>query len=286
MSAGVVTERGYAVGTWARRTQRTLQIGAVALLGVLVLLALLPLDPTTNDLSQRFAGPSLEHPLGTDQLGRDTLARLAAGARISVGFTLVVLAVCAVTGTLAGVLAGWVGRAVGQVFQRTIDVLVAIPAVLIGLVVVAASGGAPGLWSLLVALVVTGWTPFARLTHQLVVRERSREYVEGAVAIGAGPGRIAFRHVLPNLRRPLLAHLCLRFANILLTVAGLSFLGLGPQPPTPEWGAMLAEGRQFMFNAPQLVVLPAVAVVGTALVVTGIGRAFERRGATGPTGQF
>ena len=277
----------YATGGWAARLRRPLQTGTVLLLlGVLVVVALLPLDPTSNDLSQRFAGPSLEHPLGTDQLGRDVLARLAVGARISVGFTLLVLAVCAVLGTTLGVLAAWSGRAAGQLFQRTIDVLVAIPPVLIGLVVVAASGGTPGLWTLLPAIVVTGWTPFARLTYQLVVRERSRDYVEGAVAIGAGPGRIAFRHVLPNLRGPLLAHLCLRFANLLLTVAGLSFLGLGPQPPTPEWGAMLADGRQFLFNAPQLVVLPAAAVVGTALLVTGLGRDLERRRGTGPSGQF
>nr|WP_255426903.1 ABC transporter permease [Pseudonocardia sp. C8] len=196
------------------------------------------------------------------------------------------MAICAVTGTVLGVVAGWAGRVVGQLFQRVIDVLVAIPAVLVGLVVVAAAGGAPGLWSLLVAIVVTGWTPFARLTYQLVVRERSRDYVEGVVALGAGPGRIAFRHVLPNLTRPLLAHLCLRFANVLLTVAGLSFLGLGPQPPTPEWGAMLAEGRQYLFNAPQLVVLPALAVVGTALLVNGLGRELERRRTTGPSGEF
>lgn len=262
------------------------QAGALVLLGVLVVVALLPLDPVANDLSHRFAGPSAAHPLGTDQLGRDVLARLAVGARFSVGFTLVALALCAGIGTALGVLAAWCGRAVGQLFQRTIDVLVAIPAVLIGLVVVAASGGAPGVWSLLVAIVVAGWTPFARLTYQLVVRERAREYVEGAVAVGAGPLRIAFRHVLPNLARPLLSHLCLRFANVLLTVAGLSFLGLGPQPPTPEWGAMLADGRQFLFNAPQLVLLPALAVVGTALLVTSLGRGLERRWTTGPTGQF
>lgn len=225
-------------GAAARTTRRAavLQVGALVLLGVLVLFALLPLDPVANDLSHRFAGPSAAHPLGTDQLGRDVLARLAVGARLSVGFTLVALVLCAGIGTVLGVLAAWCGRAVGQLFQRTIDVLVAIPAVLIGLVVVAASGGAPGVWSLLVAIVVAGWTPFARLTYQLVVRERAREYVEGAVAVGAGPLRIAFRHVLPNLARPLLSHLCLRFANVLLTVAGLSFLGLGPQPPTPEWG--------------------------------------------------
>lgn len=275
-------------GAAARTTRRAavLQVGALVLLGVLVLFALLPLDPVANDLSHRFAGPSAAHPLGTDQLGRDVLARLAVGARLSVGFTLVALALCAGIGTVLGVLAAWCGRAVGQLFQRTIDVLVAIPAVLIGLVVVATSGGAPGVWSLLVAIVVAGWTPFARLTYQLVVRERAREYVEGAVAVGAGPLRIAFRHVLPNLTRPLLSHLCLRFANVLLTVAGLSFLGLGPQPPTPEWGAMLADGRQFLFNAPQLVLLPVLAVVGTALLVTALGRGLERRWTTGPTGQF
>lgn len=286
MSAGVLAGRRYVAAGWSDRTRRRLSAAGVVLLGVLVVVALLPLDPTTNDLTQRFAGPSLEHPLGTDQLGRDVLARLAVGARISVGFTVVALASCATIGTVLGVVAAWAGRAIGQLFQRTVDVLVAVPAVLVGLVVVAASGGAPGMWSLLVAVVVAGWTPFARITYQLVVHERGREYVEGAIALGAGPGRIAFRHVLPNLVRPLLAHLCLRFANVLLTVAGLSFLGLGPQPPTPEWGAMLADGRQYLFNAPQLVVLPALAVVGTALIVTGLGREIERRSVTGPSGQF
>ncbi|MEQ3552195.1 ABC transporter permease [Pseudonocardia nematodicida] len=272
---------------WASRLRRPARAGAVLLVGVLVVVALLPLDPTTTDLGQRFAGPSAEHPLGTDHLGRDMLARLAVAARISVGFTLVALALCAAIGTLLGTLGGWVGGALGQSIQRLVDVLVAVPAVLVGLVVIAASeDGAPGPGPLLIAIVAVGWTPFARLTHQLVARERSRDYVMGATAIGAGPLRIATRHVLPNLTRPLLSHLCLRFANTLLTVAGLSFLGLGPQPPTPEWGAMLAESRQFLFVAPQLALLPGLAVVGTALLVTLLGRALERRWATGPTGQF
>lgn len=266
----------------AERLRRPLWVAAATLGVVLVGLAVLPLDAYGTDLSSRFEGPSAGHLLGTDQLGRDVLARLAVGARISVGFTLVALAVCAVTGTLLGLAAGWSGRLVGQVFQRTIDVLVAVPAVLIGLILVAASSdGAPGLDTLLLSIVVVGWTPFARLTYQLVLRERSREYVEGAVAVGAGPVRIAVRHVLPNLARPLTAHLCLRFANILLTVAGLSFLGLGPQPPTPEWGAMIAEGRQFLFAAPQLVLVPSLAVVGTALLVSTAGRALERRWSSG-----
>jgi peptide/nickel transport system permease protein len=124
---------------------------------------------------------------------------------------------------------------------------------------------------------VTGWSPFARLAHHLTVRERAREYVEGAVALGAGGVRIAVRHVLPNALRPLVAHACMRFANVLLSIAGLSFLGLGVQPPTPEWGVMLAEGRQFMFSAPELVLLPAAAIVVAATIVTVLGRRLERR---------
>lgn len=250
----------------------------LVVLGVaLVVVALLPLDAVGTDLSDRFAGPSPEHLAGTDQLGRDVAARLVVGARLSLGFTVVALALCAAIGTALGLLAGWAGRTVGQAFQRLIDVLVSIPAIVVGLVVVAASEEPPGLGTLLLAVVLTGWTPFARLTFQLAVRERGRGYVDGAVALGAGTGRIVFRHVLPNLLRPLGAHACLRFANVLLSIAGLSFLGLGAQPPTPEWGAMLAEGRQYMFVAPQLVLLPAVAVVGSALVVTLFGRALERR---------
>lgn len=259
------------------RPRHPARVAVVAAALVLVVLAVLPLDAITTDLSERFAGPSGAHPLGTDQLGRDVLARLAAGTRLSVGFTLVALAICTAVGTLLGVLAAWAGRAVGQAFQRLIDVLVSIPAIVVGLVVVAASEGPPGLDTLLLAVVITGWTPFARLTYQLTLRERGREYVEGAVAVGAGPFRIAFRHVLPNLVRPLTAHACLRFANVLLSLAGLSFLGLGVAPPTAEWGAMLNEGRQYMFTAPQLVLLPAVAIVATALLVTGLGRLLERR---------
>lgn len=260
-----------------RRPPARLWLAALAV--AVVVVAVLPLDAVGTNLPDRFAGPSPQHLAGTDQLGRDVLARLVVGARLSIGFTVVALVLCAAIGTVLGLLAGWAGRVVGQAFQRLIDVLVSIPAIVVGLVVVAASDDPPGLGTLLLAVVLTGWTPFARLTFQLALRERAREYVEGAVALGAGTGRIVFRHVLPNLMRPLCAHACLRFANVLLSIAGLSFLGLGAQPPTPEWGAMLAEGRQYMFVAPQLVLLPAVTVVGSALAVTLLGRALERRAA-------
>lgn len=243
--------------------------------GVLALAWLLPLDPVATDLTDRFAAPSPVHLLGTDHLGRDVLARLVGGAWISVGLTAAALAVCAVLGTAAGLLSGYAGGAVAGLVQRAVDVLTAIPTIVVGLVVAAVRE--PGTGTLLLAVLITGWSPFARLAHHLTLRERGREYVEGAVAIGAGPVRIAVRHVLPNALRPLVAHACLRFANVLLSIAGLSFLGLGVQPPTPEWGVMLAEGRQFMFLAPQLVLLPATAIVAVATCVTVLGRRLERR---------
>ncbi|MEK6443275.1 ABC transporter permease [Pseudonocardia sp. T1-2H] len=255
-----------------RRPEAVLACGIAA---VLLVAALLPVDAVTTHLGERFRGPSAAHLLGTDNLGRDVLARLAVGTRLSVWFTLLAVASCALVGTVLGLLSGYAGGAVAAFVQRVVDVLVAVPTVIVGLVVVAVRE--PGLGSLLIAVLLTGWTPFARLAHQLTVRERSREYVEGAVAIGAGPVRIAVRHVLPNALRPLVAHACLRFANVLLSLAGLSFLGLGAPPPTPEWGAMLAEGRQFLFVAPQLVLIPAAAVVGTSLVVSLLGRRLEGR---------
>ncbi len=242
---------------------------------LVVLVAVFPLDAVATDLADRFAGPSLAHPLGTDHLGRDVLARLVDGAWISVGLTAAAVAACAVLGTAAGLLSGYAGGLVGGLVQRAVDVLAAIPTIVVGLIIAAVRE--PGTSTLLLAVLVTGWSPFARLAHHLTLRERAREYVEGALALGAGPVRIAVRHVLPNALRPLVAHACLRFANVLLSIAGLSFLGLGVQPPTPEWGVMLAEGRQFLFFAPQLVLLPAAAVVAVATGVTVFGRRLERR---------
>jgi peptide/nickel transport system permease protein len=255
--------------------RRATSVVTAALVVLLVVGALLPLDAVSTDLTARLAPPSAAHLLGTDHLGRDLLARLLGGARISIGFAAVSVAACAVLGTAVGLLSGYVGGVAGGLVQRLVDVSVAVPTIVIGLVVAAVAG--PGTATLLLAVLLTGWSPFARLAHQLTLRERGREYVEGAVALGAGPVRIVVRHILPNALRPLLAHGFLRFASALLSIAGLSFLGLGVQPPTPEWGVMLAEGRQFMFSAPQLVLLPAAAVVLAAAGSSVLGRRAERR---------
>ncbi|MGH3722276.1 MAG: ABC transporter permease [Pseudonocardiaceae bacterium] len=248
----------------------------VALL--VVLAALVPVDPTTPDLLHRFAPPSWAHLLGTDQLGRDLAARILAGARLSVGFTLVALTLCAVVGTAAGLAAGYIRGALATVLQSMVDVLVSIPTIVFGLILAAA--WQPGLPALLGAVLIAGWTPFSRLAYQLAVNEAGAGYVDSALALGAGTWWILSRHILRNAARPLLAHTCLRFANTMLTLAGLSFLGLGAQPPTPEWGAMLAEGRNYLYLAPRLALAPMTAIVTITVLVTILGRTLERRWTT------
>jgi peptide/nickel transport system permease protein len=252
-------------------------VGWVSLGAALVLLtaALLPFDAAATDLGNRLAGPSAAHPLGTDHLGRDMLARLAVGTRLSLGFTVLAVMLTAAFGIAAGMLTGYLGGLPAEMMLRTIDVLIAIPSILVGLVLVAVLE--PGVTAMLAAVVVAGWTPFARHAYQLTVREAGRGYVESAVAMGAGTSWLIFRHILPNAARPLVAHGCVRFATTLLAISGLSFLGLGAQPPTPEWGAMMSETRQYVFVAPWLVLAPAAAVVGTAVLVTLLGRALEQR---------
>jgi peptide/nickel transport system permease protein len=253
---------------------------ALAVLPALAFLAafgplLAPYDPNAPDLGAALLGPSAEHPLGTDQLGRDVLSRLLHGARLSVGLSAVAVAVSGAAGTALGMLAGRLGGPLSEAVGRAVDALVAVPAVLVGLVLAAILE--PGLGALLAAILLVGWTPFARLSYALTQEISAREYVTAAVAIGAGEPRILYRHVLPSAAGPLLAHACLRFANFLLAIAGLSFLGLGAQPPTPEWGAMLAEARPYLEGRPLLVLVPAGAIVSATLGVTVLGRFLERR---------
>ncbi|MET0190646.1 MAG: ABC transporter permease [Pseudonocardia sediminis] len=243
---------------------------AAALVAAAVVVVPLTGDPDAPDFAAILAGPSPAHPLGTDQLGRDLLLRLLAGAQLTLGISVLTVLVTGAVGIAAGMVAGYRGGPGARVLLRAVDVLAALPAVLFGLLAAAVLG--PGIGSLLVAVWLVGWTPFARQAYQLTVVERGRDYVEGAVALGAGPVRVLTRHVARNLAPPLLAHACVRFAATLLTVSGLSFLGLGVAPPTAEWGAMVAEGREYLFVAPHVVLVPSVAVVAVAVLVTVAGR--------------
>lgn len=245
----------------------TARIGLVVL-GVLVLAAvfapvLAPADPATQDVMNRFAGPGRDHPLGTDALGRDVLSRLLFGARISlltsVALGLVVLFIGVVVGTVSGFAGGWIDGAI----MRAVDVLLAFPNFLLVLVVVGALG--PGLVNLAIAFALAGWVGYARVVRGLVIAAKERPHVEAGRALGLSAWRVATRHLLPGVLAPVMVLWTLQMGRLLLALAALSFLGLGVQPPTPEWGAMLNDARDSLARAPQLMLYPGILITVAAL---------------------
>ncbi len=252
----------------------TVCLAALAALGCFGPL-LAPQDPAAAQLGGRLAGASASHPLGTDYLGRDVLSRLLAGARLSLGLAGAAVAFSGAVGTALGLLAGRAGGVFSAAVNRTVDALISLPAILVGLTLVAIFE--PGVATLFCAVALVGWMPFARLAHALTLKLGSREYVDAATVMGAAEPRLVLRHILPNAAGPLLSLACFQFAYTLLTISGLSFLGLGAQPPTPEWGVMLSEGQPYMADSPLLVLAPPPAIVAAAITVTAAGRALSRR---------
>ncbi|MEM1331856.1 MAG: ABC transporter permease subunit [Actinomycetota bacterium] len=230
-------------------------------------------DPTEIELSNRFAGPSWTHPLGTDELGRDMLSRLIAGGLITIGAATFALVVTATIGTSLGALAAWRGGRAGSALLVVTDSLVAIPEVVLALIAVSILG--TNLGSLLVAVIAVGWLSFARLSFEIVGRLLGTDYAMAAQLTGVGPVVFIGRTLLPNAARPLIAHAFLRFPGKLLLLSGLSFLGLGPQPPTAEWGAMLARGVDEIERHPFLPLVPGLAIVVTGYVAAAFGRRLE-----------
>jgi ABC-type dipeptide/oligopeptide/nickel transport system permease subunit len=255
----------------------TLRVGAVALTAVLVVLLLTPwiapYDPAHQDLAQRLAAPSAQHWLGTDHLGRDVLSRLMYGGRFSVSIAAITLVLSAVAGTVVGAFSARRGGIVDETVMRTTDLLIAIPDVVVALFLIAAFGTGYGM--LIAALTIVGWTPFARLMRGLALEINSREYIEAAEALGCSRSFIVFRHVIPNALRPVLALGFLRFGHKLITVGGLSYLGLGVRPPDSDWGAMLLDAQPYMERVPLLVIAPGLVIFLTALSVTLIGHGLE-----------
>lgn len=223
-----------------------------------------PHDPNAVDVARKFLPPSREFPLGTDQLGRDVLSRLLFGARLSIGSTLLTGAAIVVLGVAVGVAAGWFGGVVDAVFGRLIDTFIAFPTTLLALAVTALLG--PGLDNVMIAVAVAWWPGPARIARSAVLTERSKAYLEAAAAVGASPGRIVVRHMLPNMIAPIVVLLTLELGSVMLAISSLSFLGLGVGPPAAEWGAMLSEGRTYLSRAPNMMFFPGAAVF---LVVLG-----------------
>lgn len=226
--------------------------------------SLSPYDPSTQELARRLEGPSLQHPFGLDELGRDILTRIASGARISLLVGLAVVSVSSLAGMFFGSVAGYFGGRVDDVISRVIDVLMAFPGILLAIALVAVLG--PSLVNVVLALSVIGWVGYARLVRGQALRAREFEFVQAARALGAGSSRIVLRHVLPTTLPSVVVQATLGMAGAIIAEASLSFLGLGVQPPTPSWGTMLDAGRAHLFDAPHLTIVPGVAI---ALLVLG-----------------
>jgi len=242
---------------------------AVVLLAALVGPALAPYPPAAQLLELRLAAPSAAHPLGVDELGRDVLARLLFGARVSVtvGFAVVLLA--GSVGTLIGAVAGYRGGALDALLMRATDVVLAFPGILLAIALVAVLG--PALSHVVVALAAIGWVGYARLVRGQVLKLRAEEYVVAARAAGIPAWRVLGRHVLPGVLPLLVVQATLGMAGAVLAEAGLSFLGLGQPPPGASWGAMINAGRAHLLDAPHVALFPGLAIVWTVLGLNFLG---------------
>ena len=245
---------------------------AIILLTVLAALTapwVVPYDPASQELSLRLERPSVQHLFGLDELGRDILSRVLAGARISLLVGLTVVSISSVIGVFLGSVAGYFGGWLDDVISRVIDVLMAFPGILLAIALVAVLG--PNLTNVVLALSFIGWVGYARLVRGQVLRAREFEFVQAARALGAGTFRILFRHVVPTTLPAVMVQATLGMAGAILAEASLSFLGLGVQPPAPSWGTMLNGGRLHLLDAPHLTIFPGAAIAALVLGFNFLG---------------
>jgi peptide/nickel transport system permease protein len=266
------------------RRDRAAQVGLVIVAAV-VLLAVIgpviapydPLDVTGAPLE----GPSSQHLLGTDGIGRDLLSRVLVGARLSLGAAALASALVMMLGVVLGTISGYAGGIVDSVVMRTADVILAFPNLLLALAIAGLFD--PSLLTVMLSLVSVWWVGYARIVRGLVLSIREQPFIEAARAGGAGSFRIVARHILPNVLPTIIVLLTLEVGVIILVISGLNFLGLGAQPPTPEWGAMLAEGRNYFFSDARIMIVPGVAislaVFGFNLLGDGLRDALDPRAA-------
>jgi peptide/nickel transport system permease protein len=236
----------------------------IAVLAATIGPMVVPYDPAAQELALRLEGPTGFHWFGLDELGRDILARVLAGARISLLVGLVVVSVSATVGIGLGAVAGYFGGYVDEAISRVIDILLAFPGLLLAIALVAVLG--PNLRNVVLALTLIGWVGYARLVRGQVLRAREFDYVQAARALGATTPRILVRHVIPSALPAVTVQATLGMGGAILAEAALSFLGLGVQPPTPSWGTMLSYGKAHLLDAPHLTIFPGLAI---AVLVLG-----------------
>lgn len=265
-------------GLWLAFSQNRLAWIGLVLLALIVLVAILapwlaPYDPLEQNIVARLEPPSAEFWLGTDSYGRDVLSRLIYGARISliVGFVAILIAM--LVGTTIGVLAGYIGGLFDQIVMGVLDVLLAFPTLLLGLMIAAMLGAS--LENLIIAIAVTEVAPFARVARAPTISLRQRDFVEASRSYGCGPVRIMTRHILPNMISDVVVMSSLWLASAIRTEASLSFIGLGVPPPTATWGGMIREGFENILDAWWLAVFPSLAILATVLALNLLGDALR-----------
>ncbi len=257
-------------------------IGMV-MLGVFVLLGVLgpiiaPYDPDAIDLTHRFEGISAAHWLGTDNNGRDTSSQLLWGARSALYFSVIVVGISATIGLSLGTIAGWFGGIVDELLMRFVDILMAFPGILLNIAIVATVAD-PGKGIMIVALCANGWVGYARVARGQVLALRERDYVTAAVALGASNTRVMFHHLIPNLMGPALIQMSFGFGGVILVIASLTFLGLGP-PMDYTWGAMLAQAGTFLWKSDWVMLytlVPGVAIIWVVLGANLLGDGLRDR---------
>jgi peptide/nickel transport system permease protein len=267
---------------WKRSLKR-LEKHSTGLLGGFLLLTFIflaifakfvsPYDPIAQNLEDRLKPPSLKHPFGTDYAGRDILSRVIYGTRISLTIGLVSVSLALSIGTFLGATSGYFGGWWDILVMRIIDIMLAFPAILLAIGIMAILG--PKLTNAMIAVGIVSIPNYARVVRATVLSVKERDYISAAKALGLSQRRIIFRHILPNCLAPIIVQATLGIASAILEAAGLSFLGLGAQPPTPEWGAMLSESRQYLRYAPWTVFFPGLAIMTLVLAFNLFGDALR-----------
>lgn len=256
------------------RKSKTAMFG-LAIISIFIFLAIFAdviadYDMAINqNTSERLQGPSIEHLLGTDTYGRDIFARIIHGSRYSLMIGFVTTALSVSIGGIFGSIAGFYGGRLDNIIMRVMDTVMAIPPILLALSIVASLG--PGLKNLLIAMTVSSVPSFTRVIRSVIMSVVGQDYVEAAKACGTTDGRIVLRHILPNAMGPIIVQATMSVSSMIISAASLSFLGMGIQPPAPEWGAMLADSKEFMRYYPYLVVIPGIAIILASLALNLLG---------------
>jgi peptide/nickel transport system permease protein len=259
---------------WLSFARNRLALVGLALVVALVLIAVLapwiaPFPPSIGELSARLQPPTAEHWFGTDDQGRDILSRLIHGSRITLYVVVLVAVLAAPIGLLVGTAAGYAGGWLDAVLMRITDIFLAFPRLILALAFVAALG--PGIENAVIAIAITSWPPYARIARAETLTIRQADYISAVKLLGASPVRIVLRHVMPLCVPSVIVRVTLDMAGIILTAAGLGFLGLGAQPPMPEWGAMIAAGRAYVLDQWWVAAAPGAAIFVVSLAFNLLG---------------